>query len=304
MFGFLSRKKEAPQPPAKPAGRFTLFHIAGETMGTRYTVSFATSGEPDQDRLKADVHQAVDLVDRQMSTWKPDSPLSQFNRSTPGDWFSVPAELAHVVDTGLRISRSTQGAFDMTVGSAVNLWGFGPDGGRQDVPTQPEADAAGGSCGYGMLEVRHDPPALRKAGECSVDLSGIAKGYGVDRIAETLEASGVTDYLVAIDGELRLRGRKPGNEPRWAVSVDAPVHGQKQTWDILLPPDGALATSGDYRRVFSDGGKAYAHSIDPATGRPVDNDIASVTVFHRDCMMADAWATALLVKGSHAGVVL
>lgn len=309
MFRFLRRKpprpREGPENPGRARQRPTdLFRFSGATMGTRYSVSCAISRDQDKDLLAAEVDRAVNLVDCQMSTWKPESPLSRFNASPCGDWFAVPAPLAHVVATGLALSRDTRGAFDMTVGAAVNLWGFGPAGTRQRAPDSAAAEAAGSSCGYTALEARRDPPALRKTADCYVDLSGIAKGYGVDQIARALEEHGVVDYLVTIDGEVRLRGRKPGTDPHWILALDAPIAGEQQMWDVLEPPDGALATSGDYRHFFQDGGQKFAHTIDPRSGRPVANSIASVTVFHRDCMLADAWATALLVLGAHDGVAL
>jgi len=274
-------------------------------MGTRYRVRYVTRSELDEEALRASVQAAVDLVDEQMSNWKPESPVSRFNRAAPGEWFTVPPELALVVEAGQGISRSSRGAFDMTLGAAVNRWGFGPDGPRTTPPDAPAAappPAAGGSAA--LLEIRRQPPGLRKTAPLGLDLCGIAKGYGVDRVAQCLEAAGVRDYLVAIDGEIRVRGRKPGLEGQWTVGLEAPTPGKHELWDVLLPHDGAIATSGDYRHFFDHAGRRYSHTIDARSGCPVENGVASVTVVRPDCMSADAWATALLVLGPHDGPAL
>ena len=242
------------------------------------------------------VHAAITEVDRQMSTWKPDSDLSHFNRHAVGEWFAVPHDLAFVVAAGLKVSRSSQGAFDMTLGEAVNAWGFGPTEAGTPVSGPPEAN-------YSHLEVLIDPPRLRKAAEMYVDLSGIAKGFGVDKIAGLLAERGITAYLVAIDGEVRACGRKPDGRP-WTVGLDEPTAGSRGVWDVWEPRDCALATSGEYRRFRVLKDRVVSHTIDAGTGAPVDNAIASVTVCDASCMIADAWATALTVMGPEKGVMI
>jgi thiamine biosynthesis lipoprotein len=210
----------------------------------------------------------------------------------------VPAELAFVVKQGLAIGKATLGAFDITLGAQVNAWGFGPAG-----MAGLSLDATP-STGIAALEVQSDPPALRKSARLSLDLSGIAKGYGVDRMAMVLEQAGINHYLVTLDGELRCKGRKPGADGAWTIALDAPIPGEHRIWDRLEPRDGALATSGDYRHFRVVEGKALAHTIDPATGRPLDNAVASVTVQAPECWRADAWATALMVMGPQKGVAI
>lgn len=257
-------------------------------MGTRYTVALVAGA--DLGLLPAAVHAAVDQVDRQMSTWKPDSDLMRFNAAPVGEWVAVPADLAFVVTEGLKIARDSRGAFDMTVGAAVNAWGFGPP------PADPLA-VADPSPGPDRLEARLAPPALRKASAFSLDLSGIAKGFGVDRIAAVLERHGVTDYLVTLDGEIRARGRKPGLDGAWTLALEAPLPGRHEAWDILQPRDIALATSGDYRHFRQTGGETVSHTIDPRSGRPIPLGLTSVTVADASCMRADALATVLMVLG-------
>ena len=290
MFGFLKPRRKSPPPPADKR----LHRIAGPTMGTQFRVTFAAAN-PDLAALGKELHTAVAAVDQSMSTWKPHSALSTFNRSPMDTWFAVPANLARVVSHGLGISAASQGAFDMTLGAAVNAWGFGPG----SVSALPDAPQPLGQ--YWALSARLDPPALHKTADFALDLSGIAKGFGVDELARVLEANGITDYLAEIDGELRARGRKPGLDGMWTVALEAPVRGRRMAWDVLEVRDCALATSGDYRHFVEDKGKLRAHTIDGRTGWPVENMLASVTVRHANCMTADAWASALMVLGPHDG---
>ena len=291
MFRFLKPKRKPPLPP--PAIK-RLHRIVGPTMGTEFRVTFAAA-DLDTVALGRLLHQAVAAVDRDMSTWKHDSALSHFNRAPCGDWFAVPPNLALVVAQGLAISAASQGAFDMTLGQAVNAWGFGPDT-PAALPDGPQALGQ-----YRALTARLDPPALRKTAAFALDLSGIAKGYGVDELARVLQTQGITDCLCEIDGELRAHGRKPGLDGLWTVALAAPLRDQNAAWDVLDVQDCALATSGDYRRYVRSHGKIRAHTIDGRTGWPVDNNLASVTVRHESCMIADAWASALMVLGPSDG---
>jgi FAD:protein FMN transferase len=285
--------KAKPPRPAPPAAK-SLHKITGRTMGTEFHVVLAAS-QIDLAPLATALFQAVDAVDRAMSTWKPDSDLSQFNRAPLNTWVAVPEALAHVVTEGLKVSRATQGAFDMTLGQAVNAWGFGPEA----VTALPEAAQPLGQ--FRALQARMTPPALLKTAAFQLDLSGIAKGFGVDELARTLEAHGITDYLVSIDGEVRGRGRKPGLDGVWNVALEAPMRGQREAWDVVEVKDCALATSGDYRHFVEKDGSLRSHTIDGRTGWPVDNKVASVTVRHASCMIADAWASALMVLGPELG---
>ena len=188
--------------------------MSGMTMGTRYGVKLVTGGEHDLASLHMEVQAALDAVDGQMSTWKPRSDLSRFNASAPGDWFDVSADLAFVVALGLEISAMTQGAFDMSVGRLVNLWGFGPEGSRSSVP----ADDISASVSFRDIAVRQSPPALRKSVPAYLDLSGIAKGFGVDAVARTLERHGV-DRLYRGD---RWRGSGSRRQAGWQQMGDWP----------------------------------------------------------------------------------
>jgi thiamine biosynthesis lipoprotein len=279
--------------------------LAGSTMGTTWSVQIPhPAPDLDQAALYADIDALLDQVNGRMSTYRPDSELSRFNAAETTDWFPVSAELERLVDKALAVSQLTGGAFDVTVGPLVNLWGFGPEVHPDEIPAQDQIDAARARIGWRMLHSRAEPPALRKdRPDVYVDLSAIAKGHGVDRVAELLEAKGLTDYLVEIGGELRGRGVNAAGEP-WRIAVERPDPGRRAVLEVVALTDHGMATSGDYRNFFEVDGKRYSHTIDPSTGRPVVHDLASTTVVAERCGEADAWATALLVLGPERGLAL
>jgi thiamine biosynthesis lipoprotein len=280
--------------------------LRGTTMGTVYTVRVAAlpdgSSLPELQRL---VDRELDAVNRSMSTYDPESEVSRFNRDQSGDWFPVSPALATVVAAAQTIARQTGGAFDTTVGPLVEAWGFGAAGRRDAPPSAAAIAAARAVTGYKHVTVRMDPPALLKTRPgLAIDLSAIAKGYAVDRVAAALESAGVADYLVEIGGELRTAGQRPGGAS-WRVGIEQPNPGGRRIQRALpMHENGAIATSGDYRNFFEADGQRYAHIIDPRTGRPVDNTLASVTVIAPKCMTADGWATALSVLGLKQGIEL
>ena len=277
-----------------------LHQFQGKTMGTDYRVSFVASPGINLQAVKNEIQRVVGEVDDQMSTWKSESDLSQFNRSIPGEWIDVPANLAYVVNEALKLSAISKGAFDVTLGSSVNLWGFGPEGKCKQVPDIERIHSSKTASGYKKLEARLEPASLRKTSDCYVDLSGIAKGFGVDQMANVLDDMNIGNYLVAIDGEVRLKGSKGLDRP-WTIAVENPVSASREAYDLLQPADCSIATSGDYRNFVILKNKRYSHTIDNTTGRPVENDVGSVSVKHASCMMADAWATALLAMGYNKG---
>ena len=277
--------------------------ISGRTMGTRYKVKVSTL--PD-DLSPTDVqfalNEVLESVDEQMSTWREDSEISRFNASTSTDWFPVSRDFAYVVDRALEVNRSTGGAFDITVGPLVRLWGFGPGGDRTRIPTQDEIEEMMQSVGADDLEVRAESPALRKSNPAiEIDVSAIAKGYAVDRIADALEALGVNSYMVEIGGEVRARGLKTDGR-KWLIGIETPTAGGSGVVETVELDGQAIATSGDYRNYFEIEGERYAHIIDPRTGWPVAHELASVSVKADDCALADAMATALVVLGPGEGI--
>ena len=283
--------------------------LRGATMGTTYHIKFvATPASVDVDRLHADVESILAEIDRQMSTYRPDSELSRFNRAGVGEWFPVSAATAEVVVAAQDISEQTDGAMDVTVGPLVRLWHFGPasnsDNGAKPEFRPPAEDAliaARKRVGYRNLETRISPPALRKKTDgLEVDLSSIAPGYAIDRLARLFDKRGIGDYMVEIGGEVRTAGRRSDSTP-WRVAIERPGVGRREMHSAIPLVDAAVATAGDYLKFFEYGGRRYSHIIDPATGRPIAHSLASVTVVADTCLAADGWDTPLVVLGARRG---
>lgn len=241
------------------------------------------------------VQAVLDGVVAQMSQWEPESDLSRFNRAAAGVWRDVPADLARVLKAALAIAKASGGAFEPALGRLTEQWGFGSAGPADRVPDGPSTD-------IGRLEFDAGRRRARRSEGALLDLSGIAKGYGVDAVSEWLLARGVRHFLIEIGGELRGEGIRPDGQPWW-VDVEPPPSWPGPGWRIALH-DLSVATSGDYRRGFEAGGRHYSHSFDPQTRRPIANGVRSVTVIHRSGMMADGWATALTIVGPDAAISL
>lgn len=285
------------QVPPDPTVRIT-----GSTMGTSYDLKLVPTPEHP---LPADLKKQIDTllagINQQMSTYDPNSELSRFNRNPSTDWIAVSPELQQVVADGLQISDLSNGMFDITVGPLVNLWGFGPEPRRDAAPADAAIAQARERVGYWLLQAREQPPALKKErADLYVDLSAIAKGYGVDRLTALVEAVGIQDYLIAIGGEIRAKGHNGLNQP-WTIAIEKPVAGQRAVERLIRIGDHSVSTSGDYRNFFEQNGQHYSHIINPRTGRPAPRTLASVTVISDQSMMADATATALMASGPDAG---
>jgi len=274
-----------------------LLKLQGGTMGTFYEVTVSHLPEVESAALQEQIESELTEINQQMSTYLPESEISRFNRSEQTDWFSVSAEFAEVVDAALQVATLTDGAFDPTVGPLVNAWHFGPGKGELTPPTTSELAELLPLVGYQKLEVRLDPPALKKsAAAVQLDLSGIAKGYAVDRVSQLVEQAGWADHLVNIGGEIRARGLRPDGQP-WRLAVEKPTPEKREIQQIIELENTSLATSGDYRNYYEVDGMRYSHTIDPQTGQPVRHQLHSVTIRAETCMWADALATALMVQG-------
>ncbi len=285
------------------------FALDGQTMGTTYHIVIAGSASnlPEGQTPKA-VQQEIDAalarIDEQMSTWRDDSELSRFNVSETTDWFEVSPAVALVVKESLRIAELSDGAFDPTVGPLVRLWSFGSKAGERNLPDPEQITAAQTHTGWQKVEVRIEPPALRKSAPLvELDLSAIAKGYGVDVVSDRLVELGLPNHLVEIGGEIRTRGRKT-DDSVWRAAIQRPDSGFGVRTAVVELTDQSLATSGDYRNYFEVDGKRYSHTIDPQTGRPIEHAVASVSVVANSCMTADALATAINVLGPERGIPL
>jgi thiamine biosynthesis lipoprotein len=286
--------------PVRPALR--RYSLNGPTMGTRYSALFYAPEDIDTTAIGASLFAAVDQVDRQMSNWTAASDLCRLNAAPENTWITVPPELAHVLETGLKVGLQSNGAFDMGVGALVQAWGFGPSA-QPISPHRPASNEQPFKQTAARLDVDRTQQLVRKRGPITLDLSGIAKGYGVDQLASCLDSWKISSYLVGIDGEMRARGIKPGGES-WAVAIEKPTFGKREVSGVMELQDAAIATSGDYRHWIEIDGKRYAHTMDPRAGQPLSNCVAAVTVLMPTCMLADAWATALLVLGENHGVTV
>ncbi|MGE4411187.1 MAG: FAD:protein FMN transferase [Sphingobium sp.] len=277
------------------------FALNGPTMGTRWSALFFAPDGFDPAPVQAALQATTGEADAQMSTWNAGSDLMRLNAAPVGAWVMVPDRLSEVLHLGLEIGLASGGAFDMGMGDAVTAWGFGPEAAAPEriryamtakrVPT------------HQALEIDGTTGLVRKTSPLALDLNGIAKGYGVDRLAETLTAHGIGDALVGIDGEMRALGLRPDGEA-WTIAVEAPDPARRTPHTILALQDAAVATSGDYRHWVEVQGRRLSHTMDPARGAPLIASPASVTVVARTCAEADAWATALMVKGSLEGAIL
>lgn len=284
-----------------------VYQLDGRTMGTTYRVLI--TGFPEQvsgEQLAAGISERLHRIDKElMSTYEPASQLSQFNQSPVGEWFDVFPELAEVMHEALEISELTDGAFDVTVGPLVDLWGFGPEMRPTEIPSEATIEQRLSEVGYQYLEVSVEPPRLRKHSNVRVDLSGIAKGYGTDYVASYFDELGMDSYFIEIGGELRIKGtRRDGSS--WVPGIEQPVNGAPVVHRVIHTHDESLgvAGSGDYRNYFEHNGQRYSHEIDPATGRPITHNLAASYVIAENAMRADALATAFMVMGAEASMAL
>lgn len=273
--------------------------LNGSTMGTRFVAEFYATPGLDRLRLQAKLQRAVDQVDHQMSPWITSSNLNQFNQTAMGKWVPVPTEFFLVLYKGMEIGELSDGAFDMNVGALLKQWGFGPQGSEADTG-QPSPSTVSAHL---AIDLDANTRMIRKHADVFLDLCGIAKGFGVDELASVLISEGIQNYLVSIDGELRVGGKKPDGD-LWTLSIERPDLHQRDVLIAFHGTDIALATSGDYRQRRFCNGNFVSHTMDSRKKTPVENDLASVTVAAPNCMSADAWATALMVKGLEAGIAL
>jgi thiamine biosynthesis lipoprotein len=289
----------------EPAPPDPTVRITGSTMGTGYDLKLVPEpGQTVPADFKNRVEELLARVNRQMSTYDPDSELSRFNRNPSTDWVAVSSELQQVIAEALRISELSGGAFDITVGPLVNLWGFGPEPRHDRVPSEEAIAQARERVGYWRLHAREEPPALKKdRADLYVDLSASAKGYGVDQLAALAETAGIHNYLVSIGGEIRARGHN-GQGQHWTIAIEQPAPDRRAVERLIRLGDRSVSTSGDYRNFFEQNGQRYSHIINPRTGRPVLQALASVTVISDRSMVADATATALMAAGPDFGFQL
>ena len=289
----------------RPAMQETL--LSGQTMGSAWTVKIAGPLPAPAAELRAGVQARFDAVNLALSTYRADSALSRFNNDDSGQWVDIDAELGEVLFYALGLAEDSGGAYDVTVGPLVNLWGFGPDPATHRVPDAAALENARSRVGWRKVEVDATRRRARKAPGVRVDLSSLGKGRGVDRVAEYLDLGGVPNYLIDLSGKLRAHGVNVRGTP-WRVAVEAPEADATSTRPPFEPQivelvDQSVATAGDYRRFFEIDGQHYSHIIDPRTGWPVTHQTVSASAIASDCMQADALATVLMAMSPDAAEV-
>lgn len=281
-----------------------LVQYHGQVMGTTWAASVVLPRGAEAANFQKPIQRVLDDINDKMSTYQDDSELSQFNQLGKAGCLTVSEDTQRVVEAALSLSQRTEGAFDITVGPLVNLWGFGPRGRPTERPSEAEITEAQQRSGYQRLRVENGQLCTDQAG-LYVDLSAIAKGYAVDATAQYLLEQGVEHFLVEVGGELYAHGQKPSGEA-WRVGIERPAAGQRDVFEkaIVTPRNQGIATSGDYRNFYEIDGVRYSHTIDPRTAEPIHHHLVSVTVMATSAMLSDGWATALMVLGPEDGLKL
>jgi len=278
--------------------------LSGQTMGTTYTVvAVQPRGGLDEDGLKAAIEAALADIDQKMSNWNPASEISRINVLKADTPFRLSPDMVSLMQSANDVHRASEGQFDLTLGPLIDLWGFGAQKPTGRIPKNSDVATAMQSVGqFGALSL--NAGALTKTHDrTQMYLSAIGKGFGVDRLGETVRSFGVTDFMVEIGGDIITSGKNAKGMP-WQIAIETPDERQRSFLKVLSVSDLGMATSGDYRNYFEQDGIRYSHILDATTGRPVTHETASVTILTQNAMLADAWATALLVLGRERGMAI
>lgn len=287
---------EVATPPVRPPSD-VVWSLAGETMGTTWSVRAVPPLGADQDDLTRAVQEELDVVSLVFSHWDPRAEVARFNAVEPGAW-SLSDELWTVLNAALDIADDTNGAVDPTLGALIDLWGFGPSGPRAGLPTDIEIDAALDLSGWQDFRLSRQHQAAVQRGGARLDFSAMAKGHAADRVSERLIREGATSHLIEIGGEMKGVGVQPDAQPWWAEIPQPP--GLETPPTVVALVDLAMSTTDDARGLEADG-RRHGHILDGRSGKPVDNGLAQVTVLHASGLRADALATALMVMGPFEG---
>jgi len=279
--------------------------LQGRTMGTTYNIKIVIENDAvDTKKLHLAIDALLVQLNLEMSTYIASSELSQFNKSTSLEPIQISVGLNRVIKEAIRLGKLSEGSLDVTVGPLVNLWGFGPEYRPDTVPSEEELLLARQRIGLSKLTLANHKLS-KQIPNLYVDLSTIAKGYGVDIVAEYLQENGVNNYLVEIGGEMRIKGFKHTGE-LWHVAIEKPIQDpsgeQRSVHQVIIPKDNAVATSGDYRNYYEAAGQRFSHIIDPTTGKPINHRLVSVTVIHPSSMTADGLSTAMMVMGEERAI--
>ncbi len=280
-------------------------NFSGKTMGTSYNVTVVVTNDQGKvDQIQGAIDATLVDVNAKMSNWDPNSEISKFNRSESTDFLPISEHLYEVMYSAERVHKASLGQLDVTLGPLIELWGFGSKERENETPSAEAIAAALDRVGLSEVIELRDQPELsmkKKYPDTSVYLASLAKGYGIDRVALAIEDLGFSDFMVEIGGDIYVSGENVKSKP-WRIGVERPSATEMAIEKIISTSNLGMATSGDYRIYFEKDGVRYSHIIDAQTGVPVTHKTASVTVLAENAMMADAWATALLVLGSEAGM--
>jgi len=279
--------------------------ISGNTMGTTYLVKIIA---PDKNYEIGSIEKSIDSLliqlNKQMSTWDPESEISQFNNWNSKVPFAVSNDFLNVVRKSITISKNTGGLFDPTVFDLMSLWGFGPNP-RSGFPDMEDVHRVLKHTGIGQIEIK-DSVLVKSNKRSKLDLNAIAKGYGVDKTFNLLNQKGFNNIFVEIGGEVKCSGKNIKNKS-WSIGIEDPSDDgnyEKKISAIISVPNGAIATSGNYRNIVDLDGEILGHTINPQTGFPIQTDVLSVSVLSNSCMESDAWATALMAMNHQTGFAL
>ena len=275
--------------------------LSGPTMGSTFTIKYVYNATtPAADAVGVEVQSILDEVDRQMSTYRLDSDIARFNQSPVHTCMPMPQAVLKLAQYGNELSRLSDGAFDLTLGPLLDLWGFGPQARGKQVPNADDIAQAKAQVGYQHIRVVGDQ--LCKDADVQVEFNSIAAGYTVDRISQRFAALNIDSYMIEVTGELIAKGRKPDGSP-WRIALEQPLGDGQRVIQRVLEVDGyGINTSGDYRNYFEENGVRFSHTIDPKTGAPINHRLASVTVVDRSALHADGLGTLLLVLGPQRGL--
>ncbi len=281
--------------------------IQGETMGTSYTVKVVCRWFEKDGQLAQLIDEQLEAVNQNMSTYIPESEISRFNRlrDRTREGFAASPELLEVMGVAMKMYQLSQGAWDGTLEPLVNLWGFGREGFKGRVPSQEAIANHLKLVGFDGIEITPEGRLVKKIPGLRIDLSSIAKGYGVDKVTALLEKRGYANFLVEVGGEVYATGNRLDGTP-WKIGITVPERAapMNAVYKAVRLEHGAFATSGDYRNYFEAEDRLYSHILDPRTGYPITNGVVSASVVAENCTFADVLATALMVLGPEEGIKL
>lgn len=279
-----------------------VLKLSGSTMGTTYhVVAIPGAKKVDEAALDKAIRSALLDVNAQMSNWDAGSEISRVNAAAAGESVTLSPELAGVLQAATDVHLASDGRFDVTVGPLIDAWGFGAGAAVPHMPSDAAITQAMARTGQDRMLALSGGVLKKAANDAEIYLSAIGKGHGVDRVADAVRSLGISDFMVEIGGDLYAAGRNADGLP-WQIGIESPVAGDRAVHSVAHVSGMGMATSGDYRNFFQDGDTRYSHIIDPATGRPITHRTVSTTVLTENAMLADAWATAMLVLGRERGL--